>query len=116
MTQAGFILQAPEVWRAPTRGVHLYSNKVDVWAMGCLTYEMLVGFSPFCGKASSQSHSAPFDVNIMHAQLEFPPAARSVISAPMKEFIRAALNKVAAKRPCAQARMLAPPTQNWNSC
>ena len=92
------------------RGEHIYSNKVDIWAMGCLTYEMLVGFSPFCGRASGKAkhavESSRVEANIMHAHLEFPPAATAVISVPMREFIRNALCKVAARRPNAQVRFL----------
>jgi serine/threonine-protein kinase ULK/ATG1 len=38
------LLMAPEVLRGET-----YNHKCDVWAIGCIFYELLTGFVPFTG-------------------------------------------------------------------
>jgi serine/threonine-protein kinase CHEK2 len=38
---------APEILKNGNKG---YSNKVDIWSLGCLLFAMLSGSVPFCGK------------------------------------------------------------------
>lgn len=57
--------QAPELFELPHKahpmqfkadpGVQACDSKLDVWAVGVLTYEMLVGRAPFVGDASADT-------------------------------------------------------------
>lgn len=90
---------APEVLRCPFKSrpeenkdnerLH-YSARVDAWAVGVLTYELLVGFPPFF----DQSRTSTED-RIVHSMPAFPAG----LSDEAKAFVSAALSKHAAERP-----------------
>ena len=61
-----------------------YNKSVDIWALGVLIYEMLVGHSPFCDPKGGGDQIS-ICRNIMHASLKFPASvsdrnAKSLIS------------------------------------
>jgi serine/threonine protein kinase len=90
---------APEVLRCPFKSrpeenkendrLH-YSARVDAWAVGVLTYELLVGFPPFF----DQSRTSTED-RIVHSMPAFPAG----MSEEAKAFITSALAKHANERP-----------------
>ena len=61
-----------------------YNKSVDIWALGVLIYEMLIGHSPFCDPKGGGDQIS-ICRNIMHASLKFPASvsdrnAKSLIS------------------------------------
>jgi len=66
-----------------------YTTQVDVWAVGVLTYELLVGTAPF----EKSTRPATYE-NIMGGEPEFP----ACMSKAARSFIKAALCKNPAKR------------------
>jgi serine/threonine protein kinase len=34
----------------------MYDHKADVWSIGCLFYELLIGFTPFTGRSHRNLH------------------------------------------------------------
>ncbi|GLC44089.1 hypothetical protein PLESTB_000930600 [Pleodorina starrii] len=100
VTRAGTLdYMAPEVLRCPFKSrpeenkendrLH-YSARVDAWAVGVLTYELLVGFPPFF----DQSRTSTED-RIVHSMPAFPAG----MSDEAKAFISSALSKHANERP-----------------
>ncbi|GFR43552.1 hypothetical protein Agub_g4645 [Astrephomene gubernaculifera] len=100
VTRAGTLdYMAPEVLRCPFKSrpeenkdnerLH-YSARVDAWAVGVLTYELLVGFPPFF----DQSRTSTED-RIVHSMPAFPAG----MSEEAKAFVSVALSKHAAERP-----------------
>ncbi|KAI8463587.1 MAG: hypothetical protein J3K34DRAFT_526873 [Monoraphidium minutum] len=71
----------------------VYDEKVDVWAVGILAYELLVGRPPFEVDDESETRAA-----IMHAP---PPRLPPHVSGGAADFIAAALSKAPAARPAA---------------
>ena len=70
-----------------------YSEKVDVWAVGVLVYEMLVGRPPF--EVEDPKETAQL---IMHAPVAGFPAHMTPLCL---DFIRCTLDKSPASRPSA---------------
>ncbi|GLI58679.1 hypothetical protein VaNZ11_000422 [Volvox africanus] len=100
VTRAGTLdYMAPEVLRCPFKSrpeenkendrLH-YSARVDAWAVGVLTYELLVGFPPFF----DQSRTSTED-RIVHSMPAFPAG----MSDEARAFISSALSKHANERP-----------------
>jgi serine/threonine protein kinase len=77
-----------------------YDCKVDIWALGVLVYEALMGVTPF-GDPDQQAAS-------LKAQFRPPMLLPSAVSAVCADFVAQALSKQAAKRPSA-ADLLAHP-------
>ncbi|GMH33195.1 hypothetical protein BSKO_01029 [Bryopsis sp. KO-2023] len=67
-----------------------YSKQVDIWAVGVLAYEMIVGYPPF----EKESRGATYD-EIMHGDPSFP----SWMTEGCQDFIKQALTKNSAERP-----------------
>lgn len=94
---------APEVVRCGGRRADLkseaqsgYGTPVDVWSLGVLTHELLLGRRPFDGpEASKIVHS------ILHKRLELP----SSLTIEAKDFICRTLCKDANERPTVQELM-----------
>ncbi|PNH09599.1 Serine/threonine-protein kinase Aurora-3 [Tetrabaena socialis] len=100
VTRAGTLdYMAPEVLRCPFKSrpeenkdnerLH-YSARVDAWAVGVLTYELLVGFPPFFDQSRTSTEE-----RIVHSMPAFPAG----MSEEAKSFITSALSKHAAERP-----------------
>ena len=68
-----------------------YTSKVDVWAIGVMTYELLVGAAPF----DRSTRPATYD-HILGGEPEFP----ATMSKAARSFVKAALCKSPAKRAC----------------
>ncbi|KAG2502234.1 hypothetical protein HYH03_000720 [Edaphochlamys debaryana] len=91
---------APEVSVCPLKrtpadnkdNVHMaYGAAVDIWSLGALAYELLVGFTPYPGGPVTACKSDP-------GKLPFP----SSVSAEAKEFVVWCLQQDAADRPTVQ--------------
>lgn len=109
MCAAPVALQAPEVVSLPTADerkkleaagrplpdptAQLYDEKVDVWAIGVLAYELMVGRPPF--EVEDEKETA---MRIMQDNNIFFPAH---VPAEAVRFIKVALAKGSAQRPCA---------------
>jgi len=70
---------APEVLQ--TDGT--YSNAVDMWSVGVITYVLLCGYPPFYAKEQRELFT-----QILNAEYEFPDEDWSQISEDAKDFIR----------------------------
>jgi len=75
---------APETIRNKGHG-----KGVDWWALGILTYEMLVGFPPYSGETAMATYKS-----ILEGDLEFP----NIVSSNAKDLIRRLLHPMAARR------------------
>lgn len=86
---------APEVFDK-----HQYDGKVDIWSMGCVTYEMLVGSPPFGGSSyqelfsnirNSRALRLPDDVDVsprMEELLKSTLERNPVNRASVQEFVQ----------------------------
>ncbi|KAG2434188.1 hypothetical protein HXX76_007914 [Chlamydomonas incerta] len=103
---------APEVERCPLKADPqenkdkpqlAYSTAVDIWAVGCMAYELMVGFPPAIARQQDARDAAAgsiggFVANEMTAAaLHFPAS----IPQPARDFVMAALSADPAERPTA---------------
>eukprot|EP00884_Botryococcus_braunii_P009112 jgi/Botrbrau1/18201/Bobra.53_1s0060.1 len=75
------------------RGIKPYTDKVDVWAVGVLAYELLVGRPPF--EVENEARTA--NMILYSNDIQYPKKH----SAQWADFVRQALDKGPAKRPSA---------------
>jgi serine/threonine protein kinase len=75
------------------RQLPCYDNKVDVWALGVLVYESLMGVTPF-------GHPDP-ETASLQAQFRRPASLRPGVSAGCADFVARVLTKQAGLRPSA---------------
>ena len=68
-----------------------YDYKIDVWAMGCILYQMCTGKAPFTGE-----NLISLGYSIVHNQ---PPTIPSTYSTELSEIVMKLLEKNPAKRP-----------------
>ena len=71
-----------------------YDETVDLWAVGCLIYELLSGKPPFYSVARRKQQQL-----ILSAPLEFPPLAFGNVSDDAIDLIRRLLDRDPARRP-----------------
>lgn len=72
-----------------------YDHKVDVWQLGCLTYEVMMGRAPFSSESSCPDETVR---NLLLISPDFP----SWLSDDAVDFISQALHKDADQRPSAR--------------
>eukprot|EP00727_Mastigamoeba_balamuthi_P007897 m51a1_g3728 putative protein serine threonine kinase (355) ;mRNA; f:22933-24693 len=60
-----------------------YSDAVDLWAVGVITYVLLCGYPPFYANSIPELFE-----QIKNAQYDFPPEEWSSVSDPAKDFIK----------------------------
>ena len=65
-----------------------YSEKVDVWGLGIITYQLLSGKTPFDGKNIKKINQ-----NIIYKEIKFPDKQWSNISENAKDFIMQCLDR-----------------------
>lgn len=70
-----------------------YHTSVDIWALGVLVYECIMGITPF-------GHTDP-EVSALNAQFRRPAPLRPGVSAGCADFVCRVLAKQAAQRPSA---------------
>jgi hypothetical protein len=70
-----------------------YDYKIDVWAMGCILYQMCTGKAPFTGE-----NLISLGYSIVHNQ---PPSVPSMYSTELSDYIVKLLEKNPTKRPSA---------------
>lgn len=46
-----------------------YGNEVDWWSLGCIMFEMMVGYPPFCSETPHETYRKIMD---WQNQLQFP--------------------------------------------
>mmetsp|Transcript_2165 Transcript_2165/g.5127 ORF Transcript_2165/g.5127 Transcript_2165/m.5127 type:complete len:513 (-) Transcript_2165:43-1581(-) len=82
------------------RGVQPYDEKVDIWAVGILAYELVVGKPPF--EMEDEQYTMKLIMN--SNRIAFPPA----MSKEWADFIRATLSKSPELRPSAELLLAHP--------
>lgn len=89
-----------------------YDEKVDIWAMGVITYLLLSGETPFGGIDGENLRSVR--MRIMNGECDFKPAKIWVhASDEAKTFVRRLLNPDSSKRPTAREAQLDPWLQTY---
>jgi serine/threonine protein kinase len=71
-----------------------YSEKVDVWGLGIITYQLLSGKTAFDGKNIKKINQ-----NIIYKEVKFPDKQWSNISENAKDFILQCLDRNQITRP-----------------
>lgn len=84
-------------YMAPERFYRQHSASSDLYAVGVLLYELLVGERPFTGTPSQ----------LMVAHLNQPPVIPAVLPDPLQSFLRKTLQKLVARRHRSAAAMKA---------
>ncbi|KAK7042206.1 Pkinase-domain-containing protein [Favolaschia claudopus] len=74
-----------------------YSKPVDIWAVGVITYYMLVGHPPFDRGTARLEHAA-----VLSGDLQFDPSEWAPVSMTARDFVRACLTMDPARRPTAE--------------
>ena len=83
---------APEILsKSGTRG---HDNKVDTWAIGVITYAMLMGTPPFQSKTQQEIYA-----KLKTLEYEWKIDSKNYIPQQAKDFVAACLNLVSAERP-----------------
>ena len=76
----------------------VYDHKVDIWAVGCITYLLLTGHTPFESNTVQKIHK-----NTLYKEVMFEGVKWEKISGAAKSFIRRCLDRDIEKRPSAGA-------------
>lgn len=90
---------APEIMakkHAESNGPIMYSNKVDIWSVGCMLYVILTSYLPFNNRTQQELYKS-----VMSGRFAEEPLVESEVSKDCIDFLRAVLTVDPAKRPSA---------------
>lgn len=107
----------PECFQTNSSNPPLISQKVDVWSVGVILYQMVYGRKPF-GEDMSQETLLRENVILNIVNIEFP--AKPAVSAECRDFIVCCLQKDVQKRwgvaELCEHPFITQTKQRWNVC
>ncbi|KAI9028060.1 kinase-like domain-containing protein [Hyaloraphidium curvatum] len=103
MTGTPFFLP-PEIVRGA-----IYTSKIDLWALGCMVFQLLFGRTPFGDSASF----AELYHRITHGDFAIPPEDASTVSAEACAFVHRLLRTDPSLRPSAEEALSDPWIRGW---
>ena len=71
-----------------------YTERVDVWSLGCIVYQLLSGFTPF-----QATNLGNLNHKILNQKVQFNEIEWTLVSKNAKNFIRKCLDKDQNTRP-----------------
>ena len=80
-----------------------YTEAVDLWALGCMVYELLAGMPPFFSEDDDEQWAL-----ILEAPLEFPSETFGGVSQAAQDLMRRLLDRDPSTRPRGDALAMAP--------
>jgi len=91
---------APELVKLTTAG---YTNKVDMWSVGCTIFELIFGHTPFIGNSREETFK-----NILQSPVHFPLSQYIFISSGCLMFLTKLLIKTPSSRMSAKEALQTP--------
>ena len=101
VTEAGLVLGTPAYMSPEQARGELVNRRTDIWAFGCLLYEMLTGARAFPGRTASDAMAAVLQREPAWQALPaaIPPAVRRVVRRCLEKDMTARLRDIGDARP-----------------